>query len=208
MPLSFPSHQGLIAPLWRRWPDRFNVLGLCIGAAAPDVVDGTAGIFRGGLGQWFGHSLFGLFLFCLPLGVALTWLVVVAGRGMLARARREAGGHEWCAWLGRHIEALNNTPADNSPFERFLFVCSSVWLGGFSHLVFDFVSHGYFLWLYPWATNFRVFPSWWYARWADIPLPGYKHPYPLGPHVLVWVFLSALGTAMLFWPLLRRRKRP
>ena len=41
MPLAFPSHQGLVAPLWRRWPDRYYVLALCIGAAAPDIVDGV-----------------------------------------------------------------------------------------------------------------------------------------------------------------------
>jgi hypothetical protein len=60
MPLSFPSHQGLIAPLWRRWPAAFDVPALCAGAAMPDVVDGVAATWRGHFGQGIGHSYDGL----------------------------------------------------------------------------------------------------------------------------------------------------
>ena len=71
MPL-IPSHQGLIAPLWRRWPHRFNILALCIGAGIPDVFDGIAGLLlRGHLGQWHGHTLWGMHLLCVPVGLLL-----------------------------------------------------------------------------------------------------------------------------------------
>jgi len=66
MPLAFPSHQGLIAPLWRLRPDWFDIPGLFIGAAMPDVIDGVIGAFRGHLGQGLGHSLIALPLLCVP----------------------------------------------------------------------------------------------------------------------------------------------
>ena len=53
MPIAFPSHHGFLAPLWRRWPRRFSVLGLWVGAAVPDVIDGTENLaVRGHFQQW------------------------------------------------------------------------------------------------------------------------------------------------------------
>ncbi len=75
MPMTFPAHQGLIAPLWRRWPGRFDVVALCVGAAMPDIVDGAIGIFRGRFGQGIGHSLLGLVLLCVPAGLLIRALV-------------------------------------------------------------------------------------------------------------------------------------
>ena len=74
MPLTFPSHQGLILPLVRRWPEHFEPVALCVGAAMPDIVDAAIGFGRGYLGRGYGHSLVGLFLFCLPGGLLITWL--------------------------------------------------------------------------------------------------------------------------------------
>ena len=69
MPMTIPSHQGFLAPLWRRWPACFDIAALCVGAALPDVVDGLIGLFRGHFGQGFGHSLLGMLLLGLPLGL-------------------------------------------------------------------------------------------------------------------------------------------
>ena len=178
MPLAFPSHQGLIAPLWRRWPKHFDALALCVGAAAPDIVDGITGPFRGGLGQWYGHSLFGLFVFCWPLTVLLTL-------GFAPLAKRWLIG-EW-----------------NPTWRVFLI---SSWLGAFSHLFIDFLSHGNFLWFFPWYTNPHFFPSWWYIKWGEISLPGYRNPYPFGPHLIVWIVFGVVGIIMFFWPWLKPRK--
>jgi hypothetical protein len=60
------------------------------------------------------------------------------------------------------------------------------------------VSHGNFLWLYPWHEDPRFFPDWWYASWFELPLPFYESPYPCGPHFVVWVILSILGGVLLF----------
>jgi len=200
VPLAFPSHQGLIAPLWRRWPERFNVLALCIGAAMPDVVDGVAGAFRGHLGQWYGHSLIGLFAFCLPAGLLLTWLVIALGKRLTAPADGGRGAARNLRRLGRGMQQLGSFPEGLAPLARLRFSGFSVFVGALSHLVLDFISHGGFFWLYPWHANLRLFPSWWYARWFEIPLPGYAGPYPAGPHLLVWVLLSVVGIAMLFLP--------
>lgn len=190
MPLAFPSHQGLIAPLWRRWPDRFDAPALCIGAAMPDVVDGIAGAFRGGLGQWYGHTLIGLFLLVLPAGLLFYWTAIQIG----VRLERAGSGPRVAAWL------LGARDPEMMPFARARQAVAGVCIGGFSHLFFDFISHGNFLWFYPWYENPHFFPAWWYVRWFEIPLPGYRNPYPAGPHLAVWVFLSLLGAVMLFRP--------
>src|SRR5262252_2027095 len=94
MPLGFPSHQGLLAPLWRRWPGRFAVLALWVGALVPDVVDGTENIARRGrFEQWLGHSLLGATLVGVPLGLALTAAVRRAARRLASlRPRGRLGG--------------------------------------------------------------------------------------------------------------------
>jgi len=89
VPLAFPSHQGLIAPLWRKWPERFDALALSIGAAMPDVVDGARALVRGHLGQGIGHSLIGLFAQCWPAGVAILFIAKpIARRWMRSSSLR------------------------------------------------------------------------------------------------------------------------
>ncbi|HZO12795.1 MAG TPA: DUF4184 family protein, partial [Polyangiaceae bacterium] len=141
MPLAFPSHQGLIAPLWRRWPHRFDALACCVGAAAPDIVDALVGIARGHLGQGYGHSLIGLFALCVPLGL-------VVNAGIRATALR-------FGW-----KRIHGATKPSLAIEVW-----SLWVGALSHAVFDFISHENFLWLYPWYENREFFPLWWRERW-------------------------------------------
>jgi hypothetical protein len=169
VPLAFPSHQGLIAPIYRRWPHRFAPLECAVGAAAPDVVDGVLSpVARGELGQWLGHSLLGSMALDVPLALGLVWLVATA---FPKRARRA---------------------------ERMSVAAFSAWFGSVSHLFFDFVSHGNFLWALPWYDDPRFFPSFWYAEWTSVDLFVYPEPYPIGPHFLVWALLSVLGVVMFF----------
>lgn len=201
MPFTFPSHQGLVAPLWRRWPHAFDMPALCVGAAMPDVVDGVAGIFRGHLGQTVGHSLMGLALLCVPGGLVL-WFALhgfarrapaFRSRGLLARA--------WNEGLAA-VRAARPTDGFRRQAAR---VTASMALGAFSHLFFDLISHAQFHWLYPWFTNARIFPGWWYTAWFHVPLPLYKNAYPIGPHFVVWISLGVLGAWMLFLPVLRAK---
>ena len=177
------------------------MLGLCVGAAAPDLVDGVLGAFHGSLGHRQGHTLAGLFVLCLPTGLVVTWLAAVLGRRWARRAR---GGV--ALWLGRQIERLDTEPGRGWRLGRTVFVGFSVWLGALSHLFFDVISHGRFVLLEPWCGGVRLFPSWWYVRWFGLPIPGYRAPYPIGPPSVVWVLLSVLGAVMLFRPSVGRRR--
>ena len=136
MPLIFPSHQGLILPVWRKWPDLFNGLAVCVGAAMPDVVDGIVDVYRGSLGQLYGHSLVGLFLFCLPGGLVLTRLIEYFGKrvykfGAAARPLLRMIGR-----IGYYIERLNYMPERISRSrKRYLVLSFSICIGTFSHLL-------------------------------------------------------------------------
>lgn len=199
MPLTFPSHQGLILPLARRWPDRFEPVALCIGAAMPDVVDGVIGIGTGYLGRGLGHSLVGLFLLSLPGGLLLTWLTItvwnrIAGTAPTLRRLRAAIEKLW---------PRREDPA-GSGAGRLVTACLSVCLGAFSHLFFDFISHGGFKWLYPWYPDIDCFPGWWHTEWFGIDFPWYREPYPFAPHTVVWCVLSIIGAWLFLRPMLRK----
>lgn len=196
MPLAFPSHQGLVLPLARRWPRHFDALALCVGAAMPDVVDGFLGLGRGHLGQWYGHTLVGTIVFCLPGGLLLTWLLVVVTTHLSRRLDPMRRFQRTLACLAHPSASQVDAAKTRVIRNRLASVSPSVWIGALSHLLWDFVSHGNCLWLYPLCGNTRVFPSWWYTTWFEIPVPFYEEPYPFGPHFVVWVALTLLGAAL------------
>ncbi len=182
MPLTFPSHQGLILPIWRRFPDRIDGVALCVGAAMPDIVDAAAWPIRGELGQWLGHSLLGVVV-CVPAGLALAWL-----------ARRI---------VPQKVVSRLDEGAPASP--GFARAGLSVAMGALSHVVFDFITHGNFLLLWPWYRNDHTFPSWWYHACGSIPLPVYREPYPFAPHTVAWIALTIIG-AVVFVRCLRKTR--
>jgi len=199
VPLTFPSHQGLILPIWRRWPAYFDVTALCVGAAMPDIVDGLIGTCRGYLGQGYGHTLIGLFLPCLPGGLILTWLARILGKRTLKLSPLKSALPTWVKRFEGHvIELPNHTSFSSSRFGGLLFWSFSVCIGAFSHLFFDLISHRSLVWFYPWYENHQIFPSWWYVKWAGISLPFYRTPYPLGPHALAWIMLTIIGAVLFF----------
>jgi hypothetical protein len=183
MPVAFPSHQGLILPLWRRFPRAIDGVALSVGAAMPDVVDAAAWPFRGELGQWMGHSLVGLAV------------CVAAGFPLIALARRFAPR----AW----IRALDRGAP---PSPTVLRAAASLAIGAFSHDVFDLMTHASFPLLWPFYWNDHLFPSWWEHAWGSVPLLVYRRPYPIAPHTIVWALLTIVG-AWLFVRCLRPRLR-
>ena len=207
MPLTFPSHQGLILPLARKWPRHFDALALCVGAAMPDVVDGLLGLYRGHLGQWYGHTLVGTVVFCWPGGLIITWLLIVVTRYLSLHfdsMRRILAVLAELAYPYRSkVDDAKTVVIRN----RLVFVSVSIWIGTLSHLLWDFISHGNYLLLYPLHENSQIFPSWWYAVWYEIPLPFYKDPYPFGPPVVVWIALTLLGALLFIRPVLRKIKK-
>ena len=139
----------------------------------PDIVDGTAGLFRGGLGQWIGHSLLGVVL-SAPAGFALARLLRrLVRKTLLARLDGDA-------------------PRAGGLFREIV----SAAIGALSHVASDLISHRRFLVLWPFCHDSRIFPSWWYHAWGSIPLPLYREPYPLAPHTVVWCALTVLGVVL------------
>lgn len=185
MPIGFPSHQGLLAPLWRRWPQRFSVLALWAGALAPDVVDGIVNMVRRGtLGQAMAHSLLGCLVLDVPAGLALTWLVRA-----VARARSGAVAR----WIVRHDDA----PQASRLVARWLFEARSALVGAISHVLFDLVSHEEAQLLSPFGTDPQWLGAWWSQAWLRVSFPGYPS-YGIGPHFVGWLVLSALGAWLFF----------
>ncbi|HEY8089355.1 MAG TPA: DUF4184 family protein, partial [Polyangiaceae bacterium] len=176
MPVAFPSHQGLILPLWRRYPRAIDGVALCVGAAMPDVFDAAAWPFRGELGQWMGHSLVGL-LPCVALGLPLLWLV------------RRFAPHAWLARLDRGAPVSPGLAR----------AAMSLAIGALSHDGFDLVTHANFLLLWPWYTSDRLFPAWWARPWGSVDVLVYRKPYPLAPHTVVWGVLTVVGAFLFFW---------
>jgi len=186
MPFGFPSHQGLIAPLWRRWPDRFSVLGLWVGAIVPDIIDGVASlVLRGHPGQWFAHSILGLLVVCAPIGIPLTWLVRAIARALAESTRSTVRR------LGRWITSVDNATS-------WRVEASSVWIGAVSHVVFDLFTHEHSKLLWPWLDED---PAWfgaaWTSTWFRVSPPGYAD-YSIGPHFVAWTLLSVCGAIMFF----------
>lgn len=71
MPLTFPSHPGVVLPLkvWRpRW---FDGVALTTGAVAPDVKYAFLGVGP----EWQSHTLTALVWWCLPVALLGAWLV-------------------------------------------------------------------------------------------------------------------------------------
>ncbi|MBQ0905418.1 DUF4184 family protein [Micromonospora sp. U21] len=71
MPLTFPSHPGVVLPLklWRpRW---FDGVALTTGAVAPDVRYAFLGVGP----EWQSHTLTALVWWCLPVALLGAWLV-------------------------------------------------------------------------------------------------------------------------------------
>lgn len=200
MPFTYPSHQGLIAPLWRRWPRAFDVPALCVGAAMPDVIDGLAGLFRGHLGQTGGHSLLGI-LVCVPAGIVL-WAAL---HGLLRRLPDHAGtGFLSRCWNGtRH--AFTGAPGPAAFRFRWRIVTGSMLVGVVSHILFDLISHKHTQLFWPWHANADIFPAWWTVEWWRAPLPLYEGGYSMGPHFAMWMLLNGAGILLLAWPALKKK---
>lgn len=217
MPWGFPSHQGLILPIWTRWPHLFHGLALCVGAGVPDIVDGAVGIARGRLGQGIGHSLVGLALLSVPVGLLATGLIRAFWYRYVLPRRKPGSGESWFELLDESARvrreadgARSSTPAAPRSWRFWpargdlIRQSISVFVGAVSHVFFDFISHDTFGLLRPWREVPNWFPGWWRHRWGAVDLLVYENPYPIAPHTLVWFVLS-VGGALSYVRLLRRR---
>ena len=192
MPMTFPSHQGLILPVVRRWPHSFDSLALSVGAAMPDITDTILGFpLNGYFKQWYGHSLIGIFTFDLGLGLSITWLITMLTR----RLFRNRG-------VPRRLQPLFTDPLPDGAPERaggakrvpLRLWSFSVFIGILSHIGFDLISHDTNLLLYPWVEDPRWLPGWWYTIWFKIrPLTFFGRSYAVGVFSVIWGLLTMTG---------------
>jgi hypothetical protein len=182
MPLTFPGHQGLILPVAHRWPNSFDAVALLVGAAMPDVSDSILGfLINRYFKQWYGHSLVGVFLFDIPIGLLLTWLVAIL-----------------IVYLSKHKPTLSQNIHYDWRRKRKLWGFSVI-VGIVSHLGFDLISHSTNLLLYPWSEDPRWFPAWWYTTWFEFRPPAmFGHSYAVGPFTVIWGILSFIGVFYFF----------
>lgn len=184
MPLTFPSHPGLILPLWAFRPRRYDALALTVGSMAPDVLDTILELPIGNSSLNFSHSLVGLVTACIPL----TFATLLAGEPVLRRLLRFARGMpSMGSWLGRLV-ARPLVP------QR---VLASVALGAGSHLVFDALSKRHIDWFLPWRRPDLLHPAL-AGPWMGLWYRGHSRPgLELDFFELLWVGWSILG-AILF----------
>jgi len=194
--MTFPSHQGFVAPLWRRCPGRFDLVALCVGAALPDLVDGLIGSCRGHFGQGIGHSLLGIVVLGIPLGVLVRHLVCRAACRLTPAAGNGFLAYAW----NRGVAALAESLKQPKPRNGWRICVTSLAVGAFVHLLFDLVSHGHFPWLIPWVPKIAIYPDWWYDVWLRLPLPWKPEGRKIGPHATIWILLSLWGMWLLLAP--------
>ena len=130
MPFTFLAHQAPVLPLklWR--PEWFSGAGLVIGSMAPDFDKFIDGADAGR----YGHTLLGQFVYCLPLSLAIHWLLVRVAAPALAHVGPDLGALR----LRDYAAALAAAP----PFrDRGAVVAASVVIGSVSHVAFDGLTH-------------------------------------------------------------------
>jgi hypothetical protein len=140
VPLTFPSHAAAVLPLklWR--PRRFDGIALVIGSAAPDLAYPFAAI----VAHPTVHSVPGLFWWCLPVTVLLTWVV--------RRASPRVAAHLPAGGL-----ALRDYGALGGVRHRWWITLWSALVGSATHLLWDGVTHspqtnGFGATLLPWLA--------------------------------------------------------
>jgi hypothetical protein len=128
VPFPLLAHQAPVLPLklWR--PHLFSAVALCAGSIAPDLeylrYPGHAGI---------AHSVLGQFVVCLPVSIAITWLVARFVGPALASALPRSS--RW------RIEGLRCMQSPLSSLQRFGLIAASSLIGSFSHVLLDSVTH-------------------------------------------------------------------
>lgn len=72
MPVTFFAHQAPVLPIARRWPHRVDGVALVVGSMATDM----AYVLNGSRFSLWAHGFPAVVLFCVPVTLAVSWLVV------------------------------------------------------------------------------------------------------------------------------------
>ena len=126
MPFTF-AHPAAAVPLARRG---LVLSALVVGSMAPDFVHFLTLSARNN----FGHTLPGVFLFCIPTGLAVLWL-------FHAFVKRPA-----LALFPASQQARLMPLADGfhfGPMRRLIFIILSLIIGAFTHIAWDSLTHSH-----------------------------------------------------------------
>lgn len=172
MPLTF-SHPAAILPLTGR---RLPTAALVVGSMAPDLYYFVRMVASGR----FGHTLLGLFVFCLPVGLVVLWIVDrILWEPMAALApdglRERLAAHPRPALWTKDV--LGATAL-------------AVLLGAVTHDLWDAFTHGG-----TWAS--AAIPA--LRQTADFGSLGTLHLYEIAQHASTAFGLIVLFAAGLFW---------
>ena len=173
MPLTF-AHPAAILPLAR---SRLSLSALVVGSMAPDMLY----FARLAPSGHFGHTLPGLVLFCLPVGLAVLWVFHrLLKRSLLALCpvlvQRRLGP------AVRHVDFL--------PLIQGSWLAASVLVGAATHVVWDAFTH-------PGGWGLVLFPM--LSRSVAIAGMGSVMIYKLAQHGSTLVGLTVLTVAVALW---------
>jgi hypothetical protein len=139
MPLTFLSHQAVVLPIKIRAPQRSSGTALVLGSISPDVEYFLNGYPIGTVG----HTWTGLFTFCVPVTLALYWVVTRIIAEPLAAHLPEGGEFHL-----RDYALVRRQPTEPRYWG---IVALSALVGATSHVVLDRLSGG---WSSTAATHF------------------------------------------------------
>ncbi len=143
MPFTF-SHPAIVLPLSRLTPKWFSLTGLVVGTMSPDFEY----FFRMRMQGTYAHTLQGMVVFCLPVGILLTFLFHnVARNGLIENLP---------SFLRRRFLRFTSFDWSGYFWKRWFIVGLSVLVGASTHLFWDGFTHehGYFVSAFPeLATN-------------------------------------------------------
>lgn len=128
MPFTFFAHQAPVLPIARRWPHRVDGVTVVIGSMAPDM----AYALSGSRFDMWAHSFPSLALFCVPVTLVVSWIIVRVLAPVVPAHLPSLGPfhlHDYSG-LGTH---------------RFHRIASPLWamLGALSHVGLDSFTHGW-----------------------------------------------------------------
>ena len=156
MPLT-PAHAAAVVPFCR-WKPYFWLSPLVVGSMAPDF---AYFVFLPESSRHLGHPPWGLVLFCIPAGLAVLYafhrffkrpLVLLLPRPVRAKLWPHCG------------------PFPLAPWRRLAWICTLIFLGAVTHVVWDGFTHDYG-WAvrdYPQLTAVIITVAGLKVRWFDL----------------------------------------
>lgn len=138
------SHPALIIPLKRLFPRYVSLTGLMAGAMSPDLLYFLMGITTD---RGMSHSWLGLFIFCLPAGLAFSFAFHYLFKKEAIRHLPSPFDHK--------LSGLAERSFCVTTAKSWLILISSVLIGALSHFLWDSITHfdGEIVRMIPWLTT-------------------------------------------------------